>query len=478
MKKSSNLKLWEEYGDHLLVVQPFMDSLIVSGDGCYLIDAEGRRILDMAAGQFCSILGHSHPRFIERLKQQLDSALHIGDQYVSPAVLAAASRLAGITPGNLNKVLFLSTGSEANECAMRMVKAVTGRTGMLAFTRGYYGSSLATRNLSSISDDPRKVDFQPAPPTHYKLITPTCHRCPIGLEYPACDAGCLDLSMDMIGEHAENIAGVIVETVVSAGGMIFPPKDYLRKLQERTHAIGALFIVDEAQTGFGRCGQWFDIQNLGLEPDLLVVSKTAANGLPAAAVIVSDDVAKTLETQGFMHLSSHQNDPLAAAAVHVVIDIVEDENLIERSREMGDYLVAKLELLKQKHEIVSAVRGRGLMVGLELEGSQELDVALKVALSCEREGVHITFSYFEPVIRFIPPLTISTSEIDQAVSTLDRVLDSLPVQSLGDLTPKNLRSGPFIEQMNRKFRPLALLKSAWNTPPSRWAGKVRKKLKL
>ena len=106
MKESSNLKLWQEYGDHLLVVQPFMDSLIVSGDGCYLIDAEGRRILDMAAGQFCSILGHSHPRFIERLKQQLDSALHIGDQYVSPGVLAAASRLAGITPGNLNKVFF------------------------------------------------------------------------------------------------------------------------------------------------------------------------------------------------------------------------------------------------------------------------------------------------------------------------------------------------------------------------------------
>src|ERR671919_1145708 len=127
-KNSSNLELWHQHGNNLLVVQPFMDSIIVRGEGCYLIDADGHRILDLAAGQFCSVLGHSHPRFIARLQDQLKKIVHLGDQYVSPDVLTTASRLAGIAPGDLNKVIFLSTGSEANECAMRMAKAVTSRT--------------------------------------------------------------------------------------------------------------------------------------------------------------------------------------------------------------------------------------------------------------------------------------------------------------------------------------------------------------
>src|SRR5215510_9445410 len=172
-----NLDIWDREGDRLLLLQPFMDSVIVGGDGCFLIDADGRRILDLAAGQFCSILGHSHPRFISRLQDQLSNLVHLGDQYVSPNVLQAASRLASKAPDNLTKVVLLSTGTEANECAMRMAKAVTGRTGMLGFTRGYYGISLATRNLSSISDHSGKFDFQPAPAGQDKLIAPACNHC-------------------------------------------------------------------------------------------------------------------------------------------------------------------------------------------------------------------------------------------------------------------------------------------------------------
>ncbi len=141
----------------------------------------------------------------------------------------------------------------------------------------------------------------------------------------------------MIAQHTGNVAAVIVEPILSAGGMIIPPEGYLQKLYQTAHKMGALFIVDEAQTGFGRCGRWFDIQNYGIQPDILVVSKTAGSGYPAAAVIVSDAVAHKLEDQTFFHLSSHQNDPLAAAVVHAVIDIVEEENLIMRSHEMGVY---------------------------------------------------------------------------------------------------------------------------------------------
>ena len=357
-----------------------------------------------------------------------------------------------------------------------MAKAVTGRTGMLAFTRGYYGISLATRNLSSISDHPGKSDFQPAPANQDKLITPTCNRCPIQKQYPSCNVACLDASLDFVSQHLENIAAVIVEPVLSAGGMIFPPKDYIQKLHATAKKFGMLFIADEAQTGFGRCGQWFDVENYGIEPDIMVVSKTAGNGYPAAAVIVSDSVAQRLERSFFTHLSSHQNDPLAAAAVLAVIDAVEDENLVQHSREMGDYFIGELQRLRAKHKIITDVRGRGLMIGVELDSETRNSdsLAFQVAMLCEKKGLHITYSYYEPVLRIIPPLIISKTEINLALSILDEVLTAVERDDAkwSELIPKNCRSGPFITDMMKRS-PAALLRKMWNTSPQQWLEKVR-----
>ena len=478
MGTTKNLDHWKADGEHLLVVQPFMDSLIVRGEGCYLIDAEGNRILDLAAGQFCSILGHNHEVFRSRLKAQIDDGIHLGDQYVSPAILRAASRLAEISPGTLNKVIFLSTGSEANEFAIRIAKVATGRTGMLAFTRGYYGTSLATRTLSSISDQPGSTDFQPAPVHQFKLMTPSSKRCPIGRHHPECDLACMNVSFEILGDHAENIAAVIVEPIVSAGGMIFPPKDYIRTLYQKAKQIGALFIVDEAQTGFGRTGRWFDIEHTGVVPDVLVVSKTAGNGYPAAAVIVTDQIADSLEASGFSHLSSHQNDPLAAAAVHAVIDIVESEKLIQHSAEVGRYFLDRLQSLQNKYAFISDVRGRGLMIGLELTSStpgHSENLALQVAMLCEQRGMHITYSYYEPVIRFIPPLILSTDEVDSAITILDEVLSILEKGNKEFPLPGNPRSGPYLKRMmGQSFSPLTLARKMWRTSPQQWTAKLRK----
>jgi 2,2-dialkylglycine decarboxylase (pyruvate) len=469
-----NLAVWERDAAHLLLLQPFMDSIIVGGEGCFLIDADGRRILDLAAGQFCSILGHNHPYFISRLQEQIANITHLGDQYVSPGVLEAVSRLASKAAGDLTKAVLLSTGSEANECALRIAKAVTGRTGMLGFTRGYYGISLATRNLGSISDHPGNVDFQPAPVNQHKLITPVCHRCPIQKEYPSCNVACLDVSFDLLSQQLENIAAVIVEPVLSAGGMIFPPKEYLQKLRAVAKKAGMVFIVDEAQTGFGRCGQWFDIQNYEIEPDIMVVSKTAGNGYPAAAVIVSHSVAQRLERDFFTHLSSHQNDPLAAAAILAVMDTVEREGLVERSRQMGSYFMSGLEELKSKHKLIVDVRGRGLMIAVELASDGSETLAFQTAMLCEKRGLHITYSYYEPVMRIIPPLIISKDEIDLALSVMEEVFSIVErgETKLSDVIPKNCRSGPFISRMI-KDSPSSLLRKMWNTSPQEWLRKVR-----
>jgi 2,2-dialkylglycine decarboxylase (pyruvate) len=476
MALRSNLETWEQRGGNLLVLQPFMDSVIVRGEGCFLIDAEGNQILDLAAGQFCSILGHNHRAFLDRLQKQSSRVVHLGDQYVSLEVMHAARRLADIAPGDLTKVVLLSTGSEANECAMRMAKLVTGRTGMLGFTRGYYGISLATHNLSSISDHPGRLDFQPAPTNQHKLLTPSCNHCPIGHVHQKCTLDCLDASFEYLSSQLDNIAAVIVEPIVSAGGMVFPSTEYLRKLREVTRALGILMIVDEAQTGFGRCGRWFDIENHEVVPDILVVSKTAGNGYPVAGVIVSADVARELESRSFTHLSSHQNDPLAAAAVLAVIDSVESEQLAQHSQKVGEYFVAQLRRLQKAHRLIADVRGRGLMIGVELvqDEADAGELAFKAAMLCERLGVHLTFSYFEPVLRIIPPLIIAQSEVDLAVRTLDKVLGQLesgPVKAL-DLIPRNCASGGFVRDMMRRS-PAAIMRRMWTTSPRQWVNKLK-----
>jgi 2,2-dialkylglycine decarboxylase (pyruvate) len=472
----SNLEAWKQSGSNLLVLQPFMDAVIAGGEGCFLIDGEGRRILDLAAGQFCSILGHSHPDFVERLQRQASRIIHLGDQYVSSEVMEAAARLAGIAPGNLDKVVMLSTGSEANECAMRMAKLVTGRTGMLGFTRGYYGISLATHNLSAISDHPGKYDFQPAPAHQHKLLTPSCNHCPIGQTHADCTTDCLDTSLDYLSSQLDNIAAVIIEPIVSAGGMIFPSTEYLLKLRDVTRNLGILLIVDEAQTGFGRCGRWFDIENHGIVPDILVVSKTAGNGYPVAGVIVSTDIADELERRCFTHLSSHQNDPLAATAVLAVIDTVESCNLAQNSQQMGNYFVEELRRLQQKHSLIADVRGRGLMIGVELGsgGPNDDDLAFKAAMLCERNGVHLTFSYFEPVLRIIPPLIITRGEIDLAVAVIDDMLTTLEARPVNvvDLMPKNCASGDFVREM-MKPSASAMLRKMWTTSPRQWVHKLK-----
>jgi 2,2-dialkylglycine decarboxylase (pyruvate) len=473
---SANLATWQRDAASLLLVQPFMDSIIVGGDGCFLIDAEGRRILDLAAGQFCSILGHNHPEFGARLAEQAARLVHLGDQYVSPEVLAATSRLAAVSPLHDGKVVLLSTGSEANECAMRMAKTVTGRTGMLGFTRGYYGISLATHNLGSIGDHPGRTDFQPAPGGQLKLLTPSGNHCPVGETHDACTLRCLHASLELAGSQLANVAAVVVEPVLSAGGMIFPPVEYMRALREAADRHGFLFVADEAQTGFGRCGTWFDIEHYGVEPDMMVVSKTAGNGYPAAAVVASRRVAAALEQSRFMHLSSHQNDPLAAAALLAVIDIVERDKLVEHSRAMGEHFLSALHALKRRRRCIADVRGRGLMIGVELApvDAGGADIAFAAAMLCERRGLHLTFSYFEPVLRIIPPLTITRAEIDLAVSILDDSLAALEAGGVDllDVIPRNNRSGPFVKGMVRAS-PVDLARRMWNTSPSQWLRKLR-----
>jgi 2,2-dialkylglycine decarboxylase (pyruvate) len=464
----NSLEMWQQHGDYVLMAMPYADQVLVEARGCMLKDADGNELLDLASGMFCCVLGHNHPKFIERVRSQIERVLHTGTQFLSTAVLEASHKLADVTPGQLQKSIFLSTGTEANEFAFRLAKAYTGRTGIVGFSRGYYGTSVATKSCSGLFSHGLR-DSLPTVPENYRLpITPDCARC-FTSSASACKFPCLESIEGWIGEWS-NIAAVIVEPFLSAGGMLIPPPGYLKRLRELVHRNGALFIVDEAQTGFGRTGKWFAIEHHDAEPDILSLSKSVGNGFPAAAVITTAEIADQVVSDGLWNLSSHQSDPAAAAAVAAVIDVVQEEGLVERAAEYGRYFMDRLGDLAERQPLIGGVRGQGLMIGFDLavDPSEAGEAAMAFMYGCRSRGVHLTYGYGNTNIRVIPPLVITRSEIDFGVSAIEGSLKDLAAGNRSNKGwPKNAQTARMLERSPVR----RLLKSVWQSSPEKWIEK-------
>lgn len=466
-----SMDYWQQYGDYILMAMPYADEVLVEGRGSTVRDADGKEMLDLAAGMFCCVLGHNHPKFIERVVDQTRRMLHTGTQFLTPAVMEASQKLAAVAPGDLQKSIFLSTGTEANEFAFRLAKAYTGRTGIMGLSRGYYGTSVATKSCSSLASHQLKDSLPAVPETVRLPITSQCVGCFSDATRPPCQFPCLESVESWIGDW-ENIAAVIVEPVLSAGGMLMPPPGYFKQLRSMAHQHGALFIVDEAQTGFGRTGTWFAIEHHDAQPDILTLSKSIGNGFPAAAVITSAAIADTVVEKGLWNLSSHQSDPVAAAAVAAVIDIVSEENLLERARTSGDYFMTRLRELAASHPAISNVRGQGLMIGFDLvpaDPEQTHQFVNDFMFGCRRRGLHLTYGYGGVNFRIIPPLVITNSEIDFAIGVMRDSLDAVHSRVTPEKAdwPQNPHTRNLFERRQWK----RLMTHWWNSSPAEWVDK-------
>jgi 4-aminobutyrate aminotransferase-like enzyme len=420
----SSAEYWQRYGEYVFMAMPYADEILVEASGCTLRDADGREMLDLAAGMFCSVLGHNPAGFVKRIVSQTERLLHTGTQFLSPAVLEASAKLAEVAPGRLQKSLFLSTGTEANEFAIRIAKAWTGRTSIVGLSRGYYGTSLATRSCSSLFSH-RLKDTLPVVPENIRVpITGRCDECFTDTD-AECSLPCLDAFQEQMGDWS-NIAAIIAEPVLSAGGMLFPPNGYLKRLKEMATRNGALLIIDEAQTGFGRTGKWFAVEHHGVEPDVLTLSKSIGNGFAVAAVITTAEIADRVVADGLWNLSSHQSDPAAAAAVAAVIDGVREENLVQRAADTGRYFLGRLSDLAERQRSVQRVRGQGLMIGFDCVPPEYPDRAAEAANAfmyvCRRRGLHLTYGYGGYNIRIIPPLIITRQQVDIATGIIEEAL--------------------------------------------------------
>jgi 2,2-dialkylglycine decarboxylase (pyruvate) len=469
-----NIDYWSQYGDYVLMAMPYADEILVEARGSTLRDAEGKELLDLAAGMFCCVLGHNHPKFIERIAGQTQQLLHTGTQFLSPAVMQASYKLAQVTPGRLQKSIFLSTGTEANEFAFRLAKTYTGRTGIMGLSRGYYGTSLATKSCSSLASHTLKDSLPAVPDTVRLPITPQCAECFSHVTRPPCGFPCLGSAESWIGDWS-NIAAVIVEPVLSAGGMLVPPPGYLKSLRELAHRNGALFIVDEAQTGFGRTGKWFAIEHHDAEPDILTMSKSVGNGFPVAAVITTAEIADEVVSKGLWNLSSHQSDPVAATAVSAVIDIVQEEHLLLRAHENGNYFMDRLRELSAREPLIRNVRGQGLMIGFDLlppEPEKAPELINSFMFGCRARGVHLTYGYGGVNFRVIPPLVITRAEIDFAIRVMEEALRAAKTNPAQTDWPAN----PYTKRIFENPYWRRLFNYWWRSSPADWIEKSRELL--
>jgi len=409
---------------------PFAAGLIVSAKGATLRDDAGREVLDFTSGQMCSTLGHNHPNIVAAIKRACDEgALHLFSGMLSPAVIELARRLSALLPDELDKVLLLSTGGEANEAALRLAKLHTGRYEIVGLTGSWHGMTAGAASSTYVAGH---QGYGPAVPGTMALPAPNCFRCPIRHCRDVCDMTCLDVGMAMIDAQStgDGPAAIIAEPVQSSGGVVVPPDGYFRKLKAMCENRGALLILDEAQTAFGRLGFNFAFEALDVVPDILTLSKTLGGGLPLAATITSAAIEEDCYRKGFIHITSHVSDPMPAEVGLAVLDTIAANGLNAKALEMGAYLKEGLLALQKRHEPIGDVRGSGLLLGVELVRDRESrtpDAATGRAVTdlCLQKGLSmniVSVGGMAAVWRIAPPLTVAACEIDRALSILDEAL--------------------------------------------------------
>jgi 2,2-dialkylglycine decarboxylase (pyruvate) len=406
----------------------FAPRLIAKARGTVLWDTEGKELLDFTSGQMCATLGHNHPRIIEAIRRACDGVLHLYSGMLSPPVVALSRRLAAMLPPRLSKALFLSTGSEVNEAALKLAKLHTGRFEIVALQGAWHGMSSGAQSVNYVAG---RKGYGPLMPGSLMLPAPNAYHCPIRHCRDRCDMSCLDVGFEMVDNAATGAgAAVIAEPVASSGGVVVPPTGYWQRMKQHCERRGMLLIFDEAQTAFGRLGCDFAFQHFGVEPDIVTLSKTLGGSLPLAATVASAEIDADCRAKGFVHITSHVSDPLPAEVALAVLDVLEEEKLNARALEMGKILAAGLAYLREKYEIIGDVRGFGLLQGVELVKDRETrepdaETGRAITRRCMELGLSmniVAVGKMAAVWRIAPPLTVSRAELERGIAIMDQAI--------------------------------------------------------
>ena len=399
---------------------------VESASGCTITGADGREYLDCFSGISVTNAGHGHPKIVEAAKKQMDKLVHCCTYvYYNPRAAELAEILAGISPGNLVKSFFGNSGAEAIEGAMRIAKQFTKRRELVCLTHSFHGRTVGT--LSITGNRGRKKGAGPYLSGVAFAPAPYCYRCPFRLSYPGCGVACAEYLTDVLRDQtAGDVAAFIAEPVLGEGGIIVPPPEYFRIAVEVVRSDGALFVADEVQSGFGRTGRMFGIEHFGVEPDIMCTAKGIASGFPLSAFTVREDIAEAFAPGD--HLSTFGGNPVSCAAATANIQVMREEKLVENAEARGRQIQSRLNAIEEECVIIGEIRGKGLMIGVELVKDRKtkepaVEEGKAVRRLCREQGVLVGLGgSFANTIRVQPPLTLSSDQADHAA---DVVIDSL-----------------------------------------------------
>ena len=403
--------------------------VLASASGSTVVDTTGREYLDFQSGQMGAALGHRHPRVMRAIEESARTIVHASKTMLNLPRLLLHERLGRLLAPPLQKSLFLVSGSDSIEAAVDLARNATGGYDVLGLHEGLHGStSLVSRSLTFGWTRSKHAALAPGTSA---ILAPDCYRCPVASTFPSCNFLCLETSFTLADANfTARPAAVIAEPVLSAGGVIVPPPGYFAALRQACDARGMLLIFDEAQTGLGKTGRLFCYEHEGVVPDILTVSKHFGGGLPISAVCTSAPIAERAVQRGYFATRSHAADPILCAAGLASLDVVVEEDMAGRAARIERRMKAAFHEMAQKFDIIGDVRGRGVLLGVELVTDRVRKTpanreAEAIARHCLDNGLifQVRGSHGRlNVLRFVPPMVTTDAEVERALSIVHDAL--------------------------------------------------------
>ena len=392
------------------------------GEGCVVEDVDGNRYIDFFAGVAVASLGYNHPKYVKMMQEQV-AKIHVGS--FATEVRANLSRyLAEHAVGDLRRTQYYSGGAEAVEAALRLAKSYTKKTEVIGFWGGFHGKTLGVIGLIG---DNFKHQLGPLPAGIYNTPYANCRRCPLHLTYPDCAWACVDFIKEKIRiETTGDVAALIVEPIQGTNGNVVPPEGFLRELHRLSREIGAVLIVDEMITGFGRTGKLFGCQHDNVVPDIITIGKSFGGGYPMTGLMSRDEI---ITSKPFANpsgsSSSYGGNPLASAAAYVTVKTIIEDGLVENSARVGAFMLERFRALQNKFPFIGEVRGKGLLIGIELVKNRQTKEKLDketcklIFKECLKRGLIIMG--YNPDIRINPPLIIDQATAEEGINIMEEV---------------------------------------------------------
>lgn len=400
--------------------------VVASGDGCTIKDEDENEYVDFNAGYGNINVGHSHPLIIESVNQQVKKLINYSSAFYSEVSIRLSEELNAIIPGNTDKKIFYSnSGSEAVEAGIKTVMWHTRKHNFLAFQGGYHGSTLGALSFSALK--PSSVRYFSTACAVNHVPYPYCYRCSFNQKFPECHYWCIDYIDDaVIKSSRADFTGILFEPIQAQAGCIVPPPEYFKRLKRLTDRHNILLIDDEVQTSLGRIGRWFGIEAWGVDPDILCLGGSLSSGFPLGTTIANSEL---MDWDPGSHISTLGGNPVACAAALTVLELIKSEHLLENSTRLGNYILRRLRELAEKYEVIGDVRGKGLMIGLEIvENSTSKEpapvLAQKIIQKSFRRGVLLAKSG-SSVVQISPPLTINKDLLDQGMQIIESAISEV-----------------------------------------------------